>query len=127
MVRMRWIIGSQFTSQPGGSAKKQPGCSGESREQPGCLHAGNPVAYDDDVKAFYSDHFVLPLPDGHKFPMAKYSRLRERVIAEGLVAAADLHEAPAAAWADLEIVHTPEYVQAVANGTLPREIQRRIG
>jgi acetoin utilization deacetylase AcuC-like enzyme len=29
------------------------------------------------VRAFYSDHFVLPLPEGHKFPMAKYSRLRE--------------------------------------------------
>ena len=31
------------------------------------------------MKAFYCDHFVLPLPDGHKFPMAKYARLRELV------------------------------------------------
>ncbi|MEY3076990.1 MAG: hypothetical protein RI892_48, partial [Pseudomonadota bacterium] len=23
------------------------------------------------MKAFYSDHFVLPLPEGHRFPMAK--------------------------------------------------------
>ena len=38
------------------------------------------------MRAFYSDHFVLPLPDGHRFPMAKYARLRERVIAEGIVA-----------------------------------------
>ena len=37
------------------------------------------------VRAFYSDHFVLPLPEGHRFPMAKYARLRERVIAEGIV------------------------------------------
>lgn len=80
-----------------------------------------------NVRAYYSDHFVLPLPDGHKFPMAKYSRLRERVIAEGLVAAADLHEAPAASWADLELVHTVDYVRAVATGTLPRDAQRRIG
>ena len=29
--------------------------------------------------AYYSDHFVLPLPDGHRFPMAKYALLRERV------------------------------------------------
>lgn len=79
------------------------------------------------MRAFYSDHFVLPLPDGHKFPMAKYSKLRERVIADGIVSVADLHEAPAAAWDDLETVHTPEYVRAVAAGTLPREIQRRIG
>ena len=31
------------------------------------------------MKVFYSDHFVLPLPEGHRFPMTKYSLLRERV------------------------------------------------
>jgi acetoin utilization deacetylase AcuC-like enzyme len=79
------------------------------------------------LKAFYSDHFVLPLPEGHKFPMAKYSGLRERILAEGIVQPDDLHEAPAAAWEDLRLVHDPAYVNAVANGTLPREMQRRIG
>jgi acetoin utilization deacetylase AcuC-like enzyme len=79
------------------------------------------------VKAFYSDHFVLPLPEGHKFPMAKYSGLRERILAEGILQPGDLHEAPAAAWEDLLLVHAPEYVDAVASGTLPREMQRRIG
>jgi acetoin utilization deacetylase AcuC-like enzyme len=79
------------------------------------------------VKAFYSDHFVLPLPDGHKFPMAKYSGLRERILSEGILRPDDLHEAPAAAWEDLLLVHAPEYVDAVASGTLPREMQRRIG
>ncbi len=79
------------------------------------------------MRAFYSDHFVLPLPDGHKFPMAKYSGLRERILAEGIVAPGDLHEAPAAAWDDLRLVHEAAYVDAVAGGTLPREAQRRIG
>ena len=31
------------------------------------------------MRAFDSDHFVLPLPDGHKFPMAKYAKLRADV------------------------------------------------
>jgi len=79
------------------------------------------------VKAFYSDHFVLPLPEGHKFPMAKYSRLRERILAEGIVAPEDLHEAPLASLDDLRLVHDPGYVDAVANGTVRPEIQRRIG
>jgi acetoin utilization deacetylase AcuC-like enzyme len=79
------------------------------------------------VKAFYSDHFVLPLPEGHKFPMAKYAGLRERILAEGIVQPEDLHEAPAAAWEDLLLVHDPAYVDAVAGGTLPRDAQRRIG
>jgi acetoin utilization deacetylase AcuC-like enzyme len=79
------------------------------------------------VKAFYSDHFVLPLPEGHKFPMAKYSRLRERILAEGIVAAGDLHEAPAASLDELRLVHDAAYVDAVASGTVPHDIQRRIG
>ncbi|MDP2388868.1 MAG: histone deacetylase [Acidobacteriota bacterium] len=79
------------------------------------------------MRAFYSDHFVLPLPEGHKFPMAKYSRLRERILAEGIIAADRLHEAPAADWDDLRLVHDPAYVDAVMNGTVPPDIQRRIG
>lgn len=79
------------------------------------------------VRAFYSDHFVLPLPEGHKFPMAKYSGLRERILAEGIIAPADLHEAPAASWDDLRLAHDAAYVEAVATGTVARDIQRRIG
>jgi acetoin utilization deacetylase AcuC-like enzyme len=79
------------------------------------------------VRAFYSDHFVLPLPEGHRFPMAKYARLRERVIAQGLVSTRDLSEAPPASWDDLRLVHTPAYVESVANGTLSSDAQRRIG
>ena len=31
------------------------------------------------MKAYYSDRFVLPLPDGHRFPMSKYRLLRARI------------------------------------------------
>ena len=34
------------------------------------------------MQLFYTDVFVLPLPPGHRFPMAKYSLLRDRVVAE---------------------------------------------
>ncbi len=79
------------------------------------------------MKAFYSDHFVLPLPDGHRFPMAKYARLRARVLAEGLVDPRDVVEAPAASWDELRLAHAAAYVQAVATGTLAADVQRRIG
>jgi len=79
------------------------------------------------VKAYYSDHFVLPLPEGHKFPMAKYSRLRERIVAEGIIAASDLCQAPASSWEDLRLIHTDQYLNDVATGSLSREAQRRIG
>ena len=42
------------------------------------------------LRAFYSDRFVLPLPPGHRFPMEKYRRVRERCVDEGVVSPADL-------------------------------------
>jgi acetoin utilization deacetylase AcuC-like enzyme len=79
------------------------------------------------MRAFYSDTFVLPLPPGHRFPMAKYARLRDRVLAQGIIAPADLHAADAASEADLLRCHTPDYVRRVREGELTAFEQRRIG
>src|SRR5918994_7562243 len=79
------------------------------------------------MRCYYSDTFVLPLPEGHRFPMAKYSGLRRKLLAERIVSSDDLHEAPQARWGDIHLVHTSEYTKAVAEGTLSREAQRRIG
>ncbi len=77
------------------------------------------------MKAFYSDHFVLPLPEGHRFPMAKYSMLKQRVAQELLGVA--MLEAPAATDGELALAHSPEYVQAVKSGGLSPEALREIG
>jgi acetoin utilization deacetylase AcuC-like enzyme len=79
------------------------------------------------VKAFYSDTFVLPLPGHHRFPMAKYRLLRERLVSERILDAADLHVPDAARWDDIRLVHDADYVDAVARGTLSADAQRRIG
>ena len=79
------------------------------------------------MKAFYSDTFVLPLPDHHRFPMTKYRLLRERLLDLGVLAADDLQVPDAISWDDLRLVHDPSYVDAIACGTLPPDAQRRIG
>ena len=79
------------------------------------------------MKAFYCDHFVLPLPPSHSFPMLKYARLRETVLDGGIVAPGDLLVPDAVEWTDLALVHTAEYVERIARGTLPADEQRRIG
>jgi acetoin utilization deacetylase AcuC-like enzyme len=79
------------------------------------------------VRVFYCDHFVLPLPPDHSFPMAKYRLTRERLVDERVIDPCDVVEAEAAPWDLLRLVHTSEYVDAVRMGTLPREMQRRIG
>jgi acetoin utilization deacetylase AcuC-like enzyme len=77
------------------------------------------------MQAFYADHFVLPLPQGHSFPMDKYARLRSRVAAE--CPAIALAEALPASDGELALVHTPRYVSAVAEGHLSAAEQREIG
>ena len=79
------------------------------------------------MRAFYCDHFVLPLPEGHRFPMDKYARLRARVLDQGILPPTSLLEPHAVAWSDLLRVHTPEYVTRVREGVLTRDEQRRIG
>ena len=79
------------------------------------------------MKAFYSDTFVLPLPEHHRFPMAKYRLLRERLVEDGVLDHQDLHVAEPATWDELRLVHDAGYLDAVATGTLAADAQRRIG
>jgi acetoin utilization deacetylase AcuC-like enzyme len=79
------------------------------------------------MKAFYSDTFVLPLPEHHRFPMAKYRLLRERLVAEHVLAADDLQIPDPISWEDLRLVHDAGYVDAVEAGSLSADAQRRIG
>ena len=77
--------------------------------------------------AFYADHFVLPLPEGHRFPMTKYSRLRQRILDDGILSAGDLRVPDPATDEQLERVHSPDYVRRVSRGELTVSEQRRIG
>lgn len=77
------------------------------------------------MQAFYSTQFVLPLPPGHRFPMAKYHMLHARLAAER--PAIRFQQAEPASDGELALVHTPEYIQAVAQGRLSAQMQREIG
>ncbi len=77
------------------------------------------------MKLFYSDTFELPLPPTHRFPMAKYRLLRQRVIESDLDV--ELLIPPAATDDQLLLVHTPEYLEKVKTGNLTKIEQRRIG
>ena len=76
------------------------------------------------MKAFYSDHFVLPLPSGHRFPMEKYSRLRELV---GTLPHLELLEAPPASDTQILYAHDPHYLLKVIKGNLSADEQKEIG
>lgn len=91
-------------------------------------HVGASTATEDArVKIFYSDHFVIPLPAGHRFPIRKYSLLRERLLESGFVGAEALEVPGRATDDELELVHTHRYVRAVVDGTLDAGEVRRLG
>ena len=73
---------------------------------------------------FYTDHYELPLPAGHRFPIDKYRMLRKLLEADG---GFTLEPAPMAEIAAVERVHDPEYVRAFVEGRLSESDMRRIG
>jgi len=59
--------------------------------------------------------------------MTKYRRLREALLAQRVLDESDLVVPNPAEWDDIRLAHCASYVEAVANGTLTAESQRRIG
>src|ERR671916_237717 len=80
-----------------------------------------------EVKVFYSDLFVLPLPEGHRFPMIKYSMLRERVAASGICGPDELRVPSPVSDEEILRAHDRAYLRRVVEGTLTRSEVRRIG
>jgi acetoin utilization deacetylase AcuC-like enzyme len=74
-----------------------------------------------------SSRYTFPLPAGHRFPVAKYAMLRERVIAEGVVPADRVLDPAAATDDELLLVHTFDYVARFNGGLLTPAEERRIG
>jgi acetoin utilization deacetylase AcuC-like enzyme len=79
------------------------------------------------LKGFYSDQFVLPLPEGHRFPMSKYRLLREQAVERGLIRREDLIVPEGATDEEILRAHDPGYLRRVVAGSLERAEMRRIG
>ena len=68
------------------------------------------------------DRWRFPLPDGHRFPIDKYSRC-----ASGQAAGVEVREAEPVPWAWLEAVHDPALLDRIRTGTLSVREQRGLG
>lgn len=76
------------------------------------------------VKVYYATPHVQKLPPGHRFPMGKYEILRERL--DALPQIERVLSQPATD-GELALVHTPDYIRSVVQGTLSAAAQREIG
>lgn len=79
------------------------------------------------MRVFFCDHFEVPLPPKHRFPMQKYRMLREALVARGVLPADAVVPAEQADVADLLAVHDGDYVRAFLDGRLEAKSVTRIG
>jgi acetoin utilization deacetylase AcuC-like enzyme len=77
------------------------------------------------MQAFHSAQYVISLPENHQFPISKYARIRERLVAEGTLDDSRIFEPELASRDEILLVHTPDYHDRFIAGELtPREIRR---
>src|SRR3954467_1807279 len=69
------------------------------------------------LKLVYSDGYYLPI-GAHVFPAEKYRLVHARLLKDEVAAKADFIKPEPARDEDILLVHTPEYVSKLKNGTL---------
>ena len=79
------------------------------------------------LSVWSSSRYTFPLPDGHRFPVAKYAMLRDAVIAQGIVPAERVLDPARVSDEALLLVHTPGYVRRFRDGALDAAELRRLG
>ncbi|HLL52413.1 MAG TPA: histone deacetylase [Myxococcaceae bacterium] len=79
------------------------------------------------MRVFHSDRYDVPLPPGHRFPMEKYRRVRERLVEASVLMPEELEESVPVSREELARVHTPRWLDAMFEGTLTDAEARRLG
>ena len=69
------------------------------------------------MNVLYSPRYLVDI-GLHVFPTRKYQLVHARLLEEGVIAQRDVIEPQAAAWDDLALVHTREYLAKIRDGTL---------
>ena len=75
---------------------------------------------------YHPDH-VAPLSEGHRFPMAKFGKVYEWLVRDGIATLDQFHLSQPAALEVVALAHAPDYVRAYVEGALDARSMRRIG
>ena len=79
------------------------------------------------MRVSYSPRYVAHLPDGHIFPMKKFSGLHKYLINKRIIDETNVVEPTLVAFVNLNLVHTQRYSQGVWMGELNRSEIRKLG
>lgn len=75
----------------------------------------------------YSPDHVAPLPEGHRFPMAKFGKVYEWLVRDGVATLDQFQLSQPATVEQVTLAHDPAYVRAYLDGALDARAMRRIG
>lgn len=79
------------------------------------------------LKIAYCPIYHHPLPEGHRFPMAKYSLLPEQLLYEGTCVEANFFEPERLSDSEILSVHSKDYWEKLKNLKLSRQEERKTG
>ncbi len=71
--------------------------------------------------------YCHPLPDGHRFPMAKYELLPQQLLHEGTVKESDFFTPGILSEERILRTHNAQYWEELSEGTISKKAQRKIG
>jgi len=91
------------------------------------MHRDNRNYLMKNLPLVYHPDYVAPLGQGHRFPMPKFRQLYELLLSDRVAHPEQFYLPEIVPQTWIELVHTPEYVQAYTQGTLDSKAQRRIG
>ncbi|MDO4880275.1 MAG: histone deacetylase [Capnocytophaga sp.] len=78
-------------------------------------------------KIAYYTNYSHPVPENHRFPMAKYELLYEQLLLENIAEKKDFFTPSKAQIADICLAHKKEYVESFINLSLSKSEARKIG
>jgi len=79
------------------------------------------------LKIAWNEHYTVPLPEGHRFPMIKYDLIPEQLLYEGTITKKNIFSPRVLEEEDLYGIHDKDYWLKLKNGKLTKEEIRRMG
>jgi acetoin utilization deacetylase AcuC-like enzyme len=79
------------------------------------------------MRLWTHDRWRFPLPERHRFPIDKYTLLRERVVADGTADASEVLEPSPVPWEWISAVHDDALVDRIRQGSLTLRESRGLG
>jgi acetoin utilization deacetylase AcuC-like enzyme len=73
------------------------------------------------IAVFRTDPFTFPLPEGHRFPAAKYRLLTRSLMDQGIASEGDMHIPREAAREELRRVHMADYLDRYGRMALSKK------